>query len=119
VRTRALMGGSGRPALRGSERGPQIEVGYAFNHSSLEDDAAQAFAAAGGVVMDVSNSWMVRPEFKAEYLLTPKFSIRASLDYVRLRPDVTVMTPAGTLPNTWDLSNVHANVGVGFYPFRK
>src|SRR5262245_30846615 len=42
-----------------------------------------------------------------------------SLDYVRLRPDVTVITPAGTLPNTWDLSNVHANLGVGFYPFRK
>src|SRR5262245_20886402 len=120
VRTRALMAGIGYGWHFGDlSVGPQIEVGYAFNHSSLEDDAAQAFAAAGGVVMDVSNSWMVRPEFKAEYLLTPKFSIRASLDYVRLRPDVTVITPAGTLPNTWDLSNVHANVGVGFYPFRK
>jgi hypothetical protein len=99
--------------------GPQIEVGYAFNHSSLDGDAPQAFASPGNVALDVSNSWMVRPEFKAEYLLTPKFSIRSSLDYVRLRPDVTVMTPAGAVPNTWDLSNVHANVGVAFYPFRQ
>ena len=99
--------------------GPQFEVGYTFNHSSLEDNASQAFAAPGSVAMDVSNAWMVRPEFKGEYELTPKFSVRASLDYVRLRPDVTVMTPAGAVPNTWNLSNVHANVGVGFYPFRK
>jgi hypothetical protein len=120
VRTRALMAGIGYGWHFGDlSVGPQVEVGYAFNHSSLEDDAPQAFAAPGGVAMDVSNAWMVRPEFKAEYQLTPKFSIRASLDYVRLRPDVTVMTPTGAVPNTWDLSNVHANVGVGFYPFQK
>jgi len=120
VRTWALMAGIGYGWHFGElSVGPQIEVGYAFNHSSLQGDAPQAFASPGSVALNVSNSWMVRPEFKAEYLLTPKFSIRSSLDYVRLRPDVTVTTPAGAVPNTWDLSNVHANVGIAFYPLRK
>ena len=120
VRTWALMAGIGYGWHFGElSVGPQLEVGYAFNHSTLDGDAPQAFASPGSVALDVSNSWMVRPEFKVEYLLTPKFSIRSSLDYVRLRPDVTVMTPAGAVPNTWDLSNVHANVGVAFYPLRK
>ena len=120
VRTWALMAGVGYGWHFGElSVGPQVEVGYAFNHPSVDGDAPQAFASAGSVALDVSNSWMFRPEFKAEYLLTPKFSIRSSLDYVRLRPDVTVMTPAGAVPNTWDLSNVHANVGVAFYPLRK
>jgi hypothetical protein len=120
VRTWALMAGIGYGWHFGQlSVGPQVEIGYAFNHSTLEGDAPQAFASPGSIALDVSNSWMLRPEFKAEYLLTPKFSIRSSLDYVRLRPDVTVMTPAGAVPNTWNLSNVHANVGVAFYPFRQ
>jgi hypothetical protein len=120
VRTWALVGGIGYGwHFRELSVGPQVEVGYTFNHSSLDGNAAQAFASPGSVSLDVSNAWMVRPEFKAEYMLTTKFSIRSSIDYVRLRPDVTVMTPTGTVPNTWDLSNVHANVGVAFYPFRK
>src|SRR5262245_6875357 len=88
VRTLALMAGLGYGWHFGDlSVGPQVEVGYAFNHSTLEDDAPQAFAVPGGVAMDVNNGWMVRPEFKAEYLLTPKFSVRSSIDYVRLRPD--------------------------------
>jgi len=120
VRTIALLAGIGYGWHFGElSVGPQLEVGYAFNHSTLEDGAPQAFGAPGGIAMGVSNAWMVRPEFKAEYLLTTKFSVRASLDYVHLRPDVTVMTPAGAVPDIWNLSNVHANVGVAFYPFRK
>jgi hypothetical protein len=120
VRTIALVGGIGYGWHFGEwSVGPQVEIGYAFNHSTVEDDAPRAFAVPGSVAMDVSNAWMVRPEFKAEYLITSRFSVRASLDYVRLRPDVTVITPAGAVPNTWDLSNVHANVGVAFYPFRQ
>src|SRR5215216_7535492 len=68
VRTRALMVGIGYGWHFGDlSVGPQVEVGYAFNHASLEDDALQAFGASGGgVTMDVDNAWMVRPEFKAE-----------------------------------------------------
>jgi hypothetical protein len=120
VRTRALLAGIGYGWHFGDlSLGPQLEVGYAFNHSSLQDDAPQAFATPGSVTLEVSNAWVVRPEFKAEYMLTRKFSVRGSLDYVRLRPDIAVLTPVGAAPSTWDLSNVHANAGIGFYPFRK
>jgi hypothetical protein len=60
----------------------------------------------------------VRPEFKAEYFVARKWTVRSSVDYVRTRPDVTVMTPAGAIAHSWDLSNVHVNFGIGFYPLR-
>jgi hypothetical protein len=30
-----------------------------------------------------------------------------------------VTTPAGVVNNQWDMSNAHASVGIGFYPFRE
>jgi len=65
------------------------------------------------------NAWMVRPEFKVEYFITPKVTFRTSVDYVRLEPQVAVTTPNAVISDQWNLSNVHANVGIGFYPFRK
>jgi len=65
------------------------------------------------------DAWMLRPEFKAEYFITEKLTFRTSLDYVRLQPEVTVTTPNAVISDQWSLNNVHANVGVGFYPFRK
>jgi hypothetical protein len=119
VRTRALLAGIGYGWHFGNlSVGPQVEVGYAMHRSSLRADASQALTTVGDVTMDVSNSWLVRPEFKAEYFVAQKWSVRSSVDYVRMRPEVTVMTPAGAIANNWDLSNVHANVGIGFYPFR-
>jgi hypothetical protein len=119
VRTRALMGGIGYGWHFGElSVGPQLEVGYAFFRSSLRADASQALATIGDVTMDVSNSWFVRPEFKAEYFVARKWTVRSSIDYVRMRPDVTVMTPTGAIAHSWDLSNVHANFGIGFYPLR-
>jgi hypothetical protein len=55
---------------------------------------------------------------KAEYFLTEKLTLRASADYVLMRPDITVETAEGTVSN-WDPSHVHFNVGVGYYPFRR
>lgn len=120
VRTRAIMAGIGYGWHFGSlSVGPQVEVGYTFNHASLNGDAAGAFDIPGTVTMEVDNAWAIRPEFKAEYFITPKVTFRTSVDYVRLRPDVTVMTPAGPVADHWIMSNVHANFGIGFYPFRK
>jgi len=120
VRTRALLGGIGYGWHFGRlSVGPQIEVGYAFNHGTMSDTAADAFGAAGTPTMSVKNAWIVRPELKAEYFITSKVTFRTSVDYVRLQPDITVTTSAGTMSDQWHMSNVHANVGVGFYPFRK
>jgi hypothetical protein len=56
---------------------------------------------------------------KVEYFLTPKFTVRTSLNYVMAHPMVTVTTPEGTTSRRWDASNVTLSVGIGVYPFRK
>jgi len=118
VRTRALLAGIGYGWHFGRlSVGPQIEVGYAFNHARMDGNAAAVFGPSATVHAD--DAWLVRPEFKAEYFITPKVTFRTSVDYVRLEPDVTVTTPNAVIRDEWHMSNVHANVGVGFYPFRK
>ena len=120
VRTRALLVGIGYGWHVGRlSVGPQVQVGYAFEHASMDDNGALAFGSSGGVSVHADNAWIVRPEFKVEYFITPKVTFRTSVDYVRLEPDVTVTTPSAVITDQWSLSNVHANVGVGFYPFRK
>ena len=69
--------------------------------------------------MDVSDTWLLRPQIKAEYFLTRKFTVRVSGDYVLTHPEIVVITPAGQISNRWDASNFHANVGIGVYPFHK
>jgi hypothetical protein len=119
VRTRALLVGIGYGWHIGRlSVGPQIEVGYAFEHASMDDGGAAAFGAPVATV-HADDAWIVRPEFKAEYFITPKVTFRTSVDYVRLEPEVAVTVPTGVISDQWSLSNVHANVGVGFYPFRK
>ena len=120
VRTRALLAGIGYGWHFGRlSVGPQVEVGYAFNHGSIDDDGAEAFGPAGTASLHADNAWILRPEFKAEYFITQKVTFRTSVDYVRLAPHITVTTPNAVISDQWNMSNVHFNVGVGFYPFRQ
>jgi hypothetical protein len=120
VRSRIVLAGVGYGWHFGRlSVGPQFEIGYAFTHGTLEERAPVAFGVPGSISMQVDNAWALRPEFKAEYFVTPKFTIRSSVDYLRLRPDISVTTPDGVIADRWDLSNVHVNVGIGFYPFRR
>jgi len=120
VRTRALLVGVGYGWHFGRlSAGPQVEVGYAFEHASMDDNGAAAFGPSGVASVHADDTWIVRPEFKVEYFITPKVTFRTSIDYVRLEPDVTVTTPNAVITDQWHLSNIHGNVGVGFYPFRK
>ena len=119
IRTRALIGGIGYGWHFGRfSTGVQLQTGYALNHASVKGDLEHAFNAAM-VSVDVGNSWLLRPSVKAEYFLTPKFSVRASGDYVYMRPRIVVTTPAERFERRWDESNLHANFGIAFYPFRK
>jgi hypothetical protein len=100
--------------------GVALQTGYSFNSGQIQGDTARAFdLPVGAVSIDVGNAWLLRPQVKAEYFLAPKFTLRVSGDYVLMHPDVTVTTPNGRVANRWDASNIHANVGVGWYPFRK
>jgi len=100
--------------------GVQLQVGWANDSINPSGDMPGAFdlPAGSAVSMHVSDAVLLRPQIKAEYLITPKFTFRVSADYVWLEPDLTVTTPAGTLSN-WKASNMHGNIGFGYYPFRK
>jgi hypothetical protein len=74
---------------------------------------------SGTVSVHAANAALLRPQIKAEYFITPKFTFRMSAAYVLMRPDITVTTPAGPIADRWNASHVHANIGFGVYPFRK
>jgi hypothetical protein len=121
LRSRAILAGIGYGWHFGKlSTGAQLQGGFAVNRVRLEGDALDAFdLTAGNVSVHVRNAFLVKPQLKAEYFLTPKFTLRISGDYIFMRPDITVDTPVGTFSNRWDASSFHANVGVGIYPFRK
>ncbi len=121
VRTVAILGGIGYGWHFGRlSTGIQMQTGYAFNHASLLDDLEDAFGVPNGTVaIDAGNSWLLRPSIKAEYFITPKFTVRVSGDYVYMKPDIVVTTPNRRFEGEWEESNLHANFGVAFYPFRK
>ena len=74
--------------------GAQMGVGYSFNKVTLNDGVSTLFGVAEPVAVDVSNSWVLRPQLKAEYFLTRKFSLRSQLSYTYTDPDVVVRTGA-------------------------
>ena len=119
--TKAIMAGIGYGWHFGRlSTGAALQTGYAFNSGRIEGDVLRAFESpAEAVSVHVGNSPFLRPGVKAEYFITPKFTFRVSADYMLMRPNVTVTTPAGQIADRWDMSNVHANIGVGFYPFRR
>lgn len=98
---------------------PAVQTGVAFNKGRLDANAAQAFNADSPVSIKVGKSLMLKPKLTLEYFLTNKFSVRTSADYVLTQPSITVTTATGTIGDRWNASNFHANLGIGFYPFRK
>jgi hypothetical protein len=121
VRTRAILGGIGYGWHFGKlSTGVQLQTGYAFNHAGLDGDVERAFnVPIGTVSIDADNSWLLRPAIKAEYFITSKFTVRVSGDYVYTKPGIAVTTADQRVERQWDQSNLHANFGVAFYPFRK
>jgi hypothetical protein len=119
--SKVIMGGIGYGWHFGKlATGVTLQTGYAFNNGHIQGDMPLALDVPNEFVsIDVGNAVIVRPQVQSEYFITPKFTFRASADYIRMRPDVLVTTPAGPLANRWNASNVHANVGIGFYPFRR
>ena len=121
LRGRALLGGIGYGWHFGKlSTGVSLQAGYGVYSLHGEGDVFGALdVIAGPVTMDVSDTWLLRPQLKAEYFLTRKITVRVSGDYVLTHPDIVVTTAAGQISNRWDASNFHANVGIGVYPFHK
>jgi hypothetical protein len=100
--------------------GASLVTGFAMNRGRIDGDVQRAFDAPDGAVsLHVGNSMLLRPQLKAEYFLTPKLTLRATADYMMLRPGISVTTPSGRIADRWNASNVHANIGIGYYPWRR
>ncbi len=120
-RTRAVMAGIGYGWHSGRwSTGASVQTGFGVNRAIARGDAAEAFGAADGLVfVQVHNAMLFRPQLKAEYSISQRFTLRMSADYMLTRPDIAVITSAGSIDDRWDVSNLHANIGIGVYPFRK
>jgi hypothetical protein len=122
MKTRQILSGIGYQWARGEKffYGVQLGVGYSFNRMSLNATASDAFAAAGQpVTYDIDNSWVVRPQVKAEYFFHRKMSVRTQLGYTYTDPDVVIATPTQVLTHEWRPHHMQFNVSVGFFPFLK
>lgn len=121
LRARAIMAGIGYGWHFGRlSAGASLHTGFSFNRARPDGNLLSAFDVPdGNVSVKAGNAFLLRPQIKAEYFITPKFTFRISGDYMLMRPDIVVTTPTGRISDRWDASNLHANIGFGIYPFRK
>lgn len=99
--------------------GAQLGIGYSFNSIDMNAAAPALFNVDGPVQLDVKNSWVVRPQLKAEYFMLRKMSVRVQTGYLHTNPHVVVQTPTARIEDDWKPSHYYFSVGVGFFPFRK
>ena len=120
LRSRGLLAGIGYGWHFGKlSTGASLQTGFVVNRARLDANAATAFNVADGqIAIRTHNGWLLRPQVKVEYFLTRKFTVRASADYVWVSADTDIVAP-GSINQSWSASNIHANVGIGIYPFHK
>jgi hypothetical protein len=119
-KSQQIMSGIGYQWVRGKMiYSTQLGLGFAFNKVTLDPGASLAFGLAEPVSVDVSNSFVVRPQAKAEYFLHRKVSVRSTLSYTFTDPDVVITTATEQLTREWRPHHVKFDVAIGFFPFRK
>jgi hypothetical protein len=99
--------------------GAQLGVGYSFNSVTLNPGVGSAFGVPEPVGVTVSNSWVLRPQVKAEYFLTRKLSLKTQLSYTYTDPDVVIHTVTQDFNHEWRPHHVQLTFAVGVFPFRK
>lgn len=115
-----IMSGIGYQWVRGKMiYSTQLGVGYSFNTVTLDPGVAVAFGVSEPVGVEVSNSWVVRPQAKAEYFLHRKLSLRTQLSYTYTDPDVVVHTVNQDFAHEWRPHHVQLSFALGVFPFRK
>lgn len=115
-----IMSGIGYQWVRGRMiLSAQLGLGFAFNKVTLDAAAPLAFRAADSVQVKVDNSFVVRPQVKAEYFLHRKLSVRTQLSYTYSDPDVVITAGRRQFASEWRPHHLQANVAMGFFPFRK
>jgi hypothetical protein len=120
ISAKQLMTGIGYSWTHGKwVYGGQLGVGYSFNKVTLDPGVALAFGVPEPVAVDVSNSFVVRPQLKAEYFLHRKMSLRTQLSYTYTDPDVIIRTVAGDVAHDWNPNHFQLSFAVGIFPLRK
>jgi hypothetical protein len=115
-----IMSGIGYRWVRGKMiYSTQLGLGYSFNKVTLDSNVAPAFGVPEPVGVDVSNSWVVRPQAKAEYFIHHKLSLRTQLSYTYTDPEVVIRTVNENFTHEWRPHHVHLSFAVGVFPFRK
>jgi hypothetical protein len=115
-----IMSGFGYQWVRGKMiYSTQLGLGYSFNNVTLDPGTAIAFGVPEPVGVEVSNSFVVRPQAKAEYFIHRKLSVRGQLSYTYTDPDVVINTVNGSFTREWQPHHVHLSVALGFFPLRK
>ena len=120
ISAKQLMSGIGYQWARGKMvYGGQVGVGYSFNKVELNPGVALAFGVPEPVSVDVSNSFVIRPQLKAEYFLHRKISLRTQLSYTYTDPDVVIHTVTQDFAHEWNPNHWQLSFAVGFFPLRK
>ena len=119
-KARQVLGGVGYQWVQGKMvYGAQLNVGYSFNKVTIDPTAPAVFSSQSPVSVDVSNSFVLRPQLKAEYFLHRKLSLRTQLSYTYTNPDVVVTTATGRFTDEWRPHHMQMSVAMGIFPFRK
>ena len=119
-KARQIMSGVGYQWVHGKMvYGAQLALGYSFNEVTANAETPAVFNSAAPVSIAVSNSFVVRPQIKAEYFVHHKLSVRTQVSYTYTDPDVVVQTPTERLSREWRPHHMQFSVGVGIFPFRK
>lgn len=120
IGARQIMSGIGYSWVRGKMvYGVQMGVGYSFNRVTLDPGVAEAFHVPEPVSVDVSNSWVFRPQVKAEYFVHRKVSLRTQFSYTFTDPDVVIHTVTQDFVHDWNPNHYQLSFAVGFFPLRK
>jgi hypothetical protein len=115
-----IMSGIGYQWVRGKTiYSTQLGLGYSFNSVTLDPGVAIAFGVPEPVGVAVSNSFVVRPQAKAEYFIHRKLSVRGQLSYTYTDPDVVITTVNERLVREWKPHHVQLSIAMGFFPLRK
>lgn len=115
-----LMSGVGYQWVQGKMvYSAQLGLGYSFNKVTVDPAAPAVFNSPMPVTVEVSNSFVARPQVKAEYFLHHKLSLRGQLSYTYTDPDVTVVTATERISREWRPHHTQLSFGVGIFPFRK
>ena len=115
-----LMSGIGYSWARGKMTyGAQLGAGYSFNSVKLNPGIESVFGVQQPVGVSVSNSWVLRPQVKAEYFLHRKMSLRTQVSYTYTDPNVVVHTALENIEHEWRPHHIQLSFAVGVFPLRK